>query len=130
MVSAPRRGSVAVEFGLLVPILLVLVGGATNWGWALTQEVALVQVARDAALAGARTESTNGPDAIALARAQEALTAAGFDLGASTITVTQGAMPSGASLRVRIETNSEAFLSIVPLPSHLSAATTARLDDQ
>jgi Flp pilus assembly protein TadG len=130
MVSVPRRGSVAVEFGLLVPILLVLVGGATNWGWALTQEVALVQVARDAALAGARTESSDGPDIIALARAQEGLTAAGFDLAASTITVTQGAVPTGATLQVRIETNSEAFLSVVPLPEHLSAATTARLDYQ
>jgi Flp pilus assembly protein TadG len=113
-----------------VPILLVLVGGATNWGWALTQEVALVQVARDAALAGARAESIDGPDAIALARAQEGLTAAGFDLGASTITVTEGSVPTGSTLQVRIETNSEAFLNIIPLPEHLSAATTARLDDQ
>lgn len=138
MVSARRRrvrpcgrlGAVAVEFALVLPLLLLIVGGAMSWGRVLSREVLLVQVARDAALAGARTGSDDGPADVAMARAQEGLEAAGFDCSAATITVTPVALAAGSAIEVRIEVAGDHLVDVVPLPDRLIAATIARLDDQ
>ncbi len=120
----------AVEFALILPFLLVLLGGAVSWGHVVAREVTLIQIARDAALAGARTPETDDPEAVARARAEEGLRAAGFDVASSAITIRRVAMACGAGLESRVETRQDALLNVVSLPDHLSAATAARLDDQ
>lgn len=120
----------AVEFALLLPLLILLVGGAIGWGDAMAREVALVQVARDAALAAGRTASTDAPATVARDRALEGLDAAGFDVAAATVTVTPVTLTTGAALEVRVTSPAVWLLELVPLPEALNAATTARLDDQ
>lgn len=131
MVGARSRGgSVAVEFGLVLPILLVLVAGAMSWGHVLAQEVTLVQIARDGALAGGRAAAADGPDAVARARVEEGLAAAGFDVSSSTVTVTRISVPTGAAIQVSVAMPVDVLLDLVPLPDTLNARTTARLEDQ
>lgn len=138
MVAARRRrvrpcgrgGSVAVEFALVLPLLLLIVGGAMSWGQVLSREVLLVQVARDAALMGARTAGDDSPADVAMARAQEGLEAAGFDCSTATISVTAVALAAGSAIEVRIEVAVDPLLNVVPVPDRLTAATIARLDDQ
>ena len=40
------RGSVAIEFALVAPVLLVLVAGVLDWGVALERQISLVDIAR------------------------------------------------------------------------------------
>jgi len=50
---APDRGAVAVEFALLLPMLLLIVFGIIDFGRALNAQVTLTQAARE----GARVDS-------------------------------------------------------------------------
>lgn len=45
----PERGAAAVEFALILPILLTLVFGIIEFGWAFGQQVSLGNAAREAA---------------------------------------------------------------------------------
>ena len=46
---AGERGAAAVEFALILPILLTLVFGIVEFGWAFGQQVSLGNAAREAA---------------------------------------------------------------------------------
>lgn len=50
------RGAVAVEFGLLLPLLLLIVLGLIDFGMMLNAKVTVTQAARE----GARVEATDG----------------------------------------------------------------------
>lgn len=52
------RGAVAVEFGLLLPLLLLIVLGIIDFGFALNTQVTLTQAARE----GVRLEALGQPD--------------------------------------------------------------------
>jgi Flp pilus assembly protein TadG len=53
--AARERGAVAVEFALLVPILVALVFGLIDFGRAYNEQITLTQIARE----GARLASLN-----------------------------------------------------------------------
>ena len=77
--SEPReRGSVAVEFALLLPILLLLVFGVVDVGRAISAQITLTQAARE----GARLAALGQPSSTVVSRAQAAAT------GLSPVTVT------------------------------------------
>lgn len=82
--GALDRGAAAVEFALLLPVLLLIVFGIIDFGRALNAQVTLTQAARE----GARLEALNQPNVVS--RTQAAAT------GLSPVTVTATACPSGA----------------------------------
>jgi Flp pilus assembly protein TadG len=83
--AARDRGAAAVEFALLLPLLLLLVFGIIDFGRALNAQVTLTQAARE----GARLASLNQSNVVS--RTQAAAT------GLSPVTVTvMSSCPSGA----------------------------------
>jgi Flp pilus assembly protein TadG len=59
--SKPRdRGAVAVEFALLLPLLLLLLFGIVDFGRALNAQITITQAARE----GARLEALNLPNVV------------------------------------------------------------------
>jgi Flp pilus assembly protein TadG len=79
------RGAAAVEFALLLPLLLLLVFGIIDFGRALNAQVTITQAARE----GARLEALNQPNVVG--RTQAAAT------GLSSVTVTiVTSCPAGA----------------------------------
>jgi Flp pilus assembly protein TadG len=84
--SAGRdRGAVAVEFALLLPLLLLLVFGVIDFGRALNAQVTITQAARE----GARLAALGQPNVVG--RTQAAAT------GLSGVTVTVvSSCPTGA----------------------------------
>ncbi|HET6413646.1 MAG TPA: TadE family protein [Anaeromyxobacter sp.] len=82
---AGERGTAAVEFALVLPLLLMLVLGAIDWGWYFF----IREVATNAAREGARVGSVNAVDdagaaADALAAANAYLTNLGLTAGTVT----------------------------------------------
>jgi Flp pilus assembly protein TadG len=77
--TGPRdRGAAAVEFALLLPVLLLILFGIIDFGRALNAQITLTQAARE----GARLAALGVPSATVITRAQTAAT------GLSPVTVT------------------------------------------
>jgi Flp pilus assembly protein TadG len=81
---APDRGAAAVEFALLVPVLLLVLFGLIDFGRALNAQITLTQAAREGARLAALSQSN------VASRTQAAAT------GLSGVTVTVTSCPSGA----------------------------------
>lgn len=87
-----RRGVAAVEFGLLVPILLIIMLGIVNYGLVMFNKMELVSAARSGtqlALAD-YTDTTSIKDAV--------VNATSLSLDTSNVTTTQFCECSGTSI--------------------------------
>jgi Flp pilus assembly protein TadG len=106
--SDPRdRGSVAVEFALLLPILLLLVFGVVDFGRAISAQITLTQAARE----GARLAALGQPSTTVVSRAQSAATG----LSPVTVTVTSTCpVNAGAGVDAVVQT-SYAFSFVTPV---------------
>jgi Flp pilus assembly protein TadG len=89
--DARDRGSVAVEFALLLPVLLLIIFGVIDFGRAISDQITLIQAARE----GARLDSLGYATSAVQTRAQSAAT------GLSPVTVTvSSTCPAGAGTGV------------------------------
>jgi Flp pilus assembly protein TadG len=83
-----ERGAAAVEFALLLPILLIVVFGLIDFGRALNAQVTLTEAAREgarlAALGQANVVSRTQAAATGLSAVNVAVTACPLNSGAST----------------------------------------------
>jgi Flp pilus assembly protein TadG len=64
-----ERGASAVEFALVLPLLLLVIAGVVDFGRALFTQVILTNAAREGARAAIFTSTTPGPQARATAAA-------------------------------------------------------------
>jgi Flp pilus assembly protein TadG len=79
------RGASAVEFALLLPLLMLIIFGLVDTGRALDAQITLTQAARE----GARLAALNQPDVVARTQAAAA--------GLSPVAVIVTPCPAGAS---------------------------------
>jgi Flp pilus assembly protein TadG len=82
--GAQDRGAAAVEFALVLPLLLLLVFGIIDFGLALSDQITLTQAARE----GARLAALGQPNVVS--RTQAAA------IGLSPVNVTVTPCPAGA----------------------------------
>lgn len=121
-----RRAAVALEFALAAPILVTLVSGIADYGWYLSRESELVECARDAARVGISAASDEDPEALAAARAEDALSLAGFEAAAATITPVSSVNRTlnEEVLTVTISVPYTAPVGLLPVPTALAARVT------
>ena len=125
-----RRGSNAVEFALILPILITLFAGIVEWGWTLNQQMMVVQAAREGARAGVSTPRDDDPETAAQARVVQSLNDMGLNGGAAVVTVSiVGAYPDEL-LQVNLALPHQPIIGLVPIPVDLKAALTMRLEEQ
>jgi len=104
----PRdRGSVAVEFALLLPVLLLIIFGVIDFGRAINAQITLTQAARE----GARLASLGAVNPAV----QNRVTLAATNLSPVTATVTSSCLP-GAGVGVdAVVTVSYTFTFVTPV---------------
>lgn len=124
------RGAAAVEFAITLPVLLLLLLGALEWGWYLRYEVAVVHVARDAACAGALTPASEDPGGVAEARAWDAIAETHLDPATARITGTVAASVYGPVLTLDVEVPYEPLIGLIPMPVHLAGRHALLLEDR
>jgi Flp pilus assembly protein TadG len=73
-----ERGAAVVEFALVLPLLLVLVLGAIDWGYFFYVEEVVTNAAREGARAGCVISDGAASNSTAVARATGYLSAAGL----------------------------------------------------
>jgi len=111
------RGSVAVEFALLLPVLLLLIFGIIDFGRAINAQITLTQAARE----GARLASLGYSTSAVTTRAQSAATG----LSPVTVTVTSSC-PAGAGVGVdAVVTTSYTFSFVTPVGAFAAMFGTA-----
>ncbi|MGO4383770.1 TadE/TadG family type IV pilus assembly protein [Specibacter sp. RAF43] len=115
--TGSERGAAAVEFALLLPILLLLVIGIMEFGRAFNVQISASNAAREgaryAAVHYAEAGFTNGA-------AQAAALAAAPTLPAGTpvtITYSAGACSSGSTVTVRVVTTPGWMTGYLPFPA-------------
>jgi len=95
-----RRGAAAVEFGLILPVLLVIIFGIFDFAWVFHQHGIVTRALRDGCRAGAVVPITGNPVTTATAAIEAELASAGFACGGTcSPTVTVEAV-TGSSLEV------------------------------
>jgi Flp pilus assembly protein TadG len=110
------RGSVAVEFALLLPVLLLIIFGTIDFGRAINAQITLTQAARE----GARLASLGYTSSAVTTRTQSAAT------GLSNVTVTVTTCAAGAGAGVDGVVNvSYPFTFITPVGAFASMFGTA-----
>lgn len=83
-----ERGAAAVEFALVMPILIALVFGMIDFGWAINRYTVVNNAAREAV----RTASLGGDDAAIRASAQNSMDST---ISSPVITITCQETPTG-----------------------------------
>ncbi|WP_439663377.1 TadE/TadG family type IV pilus assembly protein [Lentzea sp. HUAS TT2] len=89
---ARDRGATAVEVALLMPIVLVLVMGIVDFGWAVRAQITLTQAARE----GVRVAALGQPNPAARAT----LAANGLSVGVTVDACPAGEAPGKSSAEV------------------------------
>jgi Flp pilus assembly protein TadG len=74
------RGGAALEFALVLPLLLTVVFAALEYGWLFTTRLLLAEAVAEGARAGAQAREWEGEDPAAFARAGAAASFWLFDL--------------------------------------------------
>ena len=103
--KAPRdRGAAAVEFALLLPLLMLLVFGIVDFGRALNAQITLTQAARE----GARLAALGEPNVVSSTQA------AATGLNPVNVTVTSCPAGAGAGVNAVVQV-SYTFSFITPI---------------
>lgn len=91
-----ERGAVAVEFALVLPVLLLVVFGTIQFGFVMAQSAALANGARSGARDGVVNIFGGNDCGDVIARAQEAATSIGMSGASVLVTVKRGSTEGGA----------------------------------
>ncbi len=95
-----ERGAAAVEFALVLPLLLTIVFGTIEWGYYFFTREIVVNSAREGARAGTlQYAPPTSPSDVAVTAATDYLTNAGLDAARATVTAVNagGACPASSS---------------------------------
>ena len=137
-----RRGAQALEFALVLPVLLALLTGVIDYGFYFFQQHSVVASVRDGARLASALSCTDFAVAdielLAEERTSNALTSAGVDHAASEVTATVGydiALSASTGedvvvVTVEADIGHGLIIGLVPGPSSLASTLVMRMEDQ
>lgn len=119
---ASESGVSALEFGLVLPLLMAILMGIIDYGHVYFVQLTMTNAAREGARVGATRSATTAASA-AIATAEDYLADAGIT---ATVTATT---PSDADPAVRVSIKLSSYqplVGLVPTPGELNASATMR----
>lgn len=125
-----RRGSQAIEFAIILPVLMAIIAGMVDYGWYFYQQQRLTVAVRDGVRVGSVSEWEDDPASLAEDRVRVAYSETGLDPEALTLSASiEGSVPN-KMVRVEATQAFSPMFGLVPTPGALSAVLTMRLEDQ
>ena len=127
--STHRSGNNAIEFALLLPVLLTLVFGAIEYSWYFVQYEAVVRAAQVGVRAGSQIKRTANPSPQTTAAdvAKSTLTTSQPALGA-TATAT-GSVLTNNTVQILLSAPYKPLIKFVPTPATVTYTAVMRLED-
>lgn len=118
-----RRGASALEFGLVLPLAVLLLASVADWAWFLFHEMSMViATGRGARIAGGIPED-DGPAAAAETSTRTWLTRFGMDGDAATVTVSMDGGADPQTITVSGSMPYSPLVGMVPLPDQVAASS-------
>jgi Flp pilus assembly protein TadG len=127
-----RRGAAAIEFAMVLPVLLALLFGIIEYGWIFFQQSNILAAAREGARYGVTFEQAGSPTPTSAAQARVAtvLDSYGISSGTATITATQSGSTPSEVLTVQVVVPYTPLIGLVPTPDNLTGQMTMLLELQ
>jgi len=122
-----RRGANAVEFALVLPVLLTFTFGVIDLGWAHLLRHAASSAATRGARSGALTAQTGGPDGRAVAAAQARWNELGLAAAPTIVAFRQG---DPEIMVVRVQAPLEPLIGFVVSEGTVEVTAVQRMEDQ
>lgn len=141
MTHRRRRGSQAIEFAMIFPVLLAFTAGIVDYAWYFSQRLSMVDAARQGARAGAvtRLKSDFTPCQVAEADTLTALQLSGFPGATNAHVTTQVLFDSPDAdgdgvmegvLYVDVDIPYDPLWGLMVTPAAMQGAMAIRLEDQ
>jgi Flp pilus assembly protein TadG len=129
--SPKDRGAAAVEFALVLPVLMAVVFGILEYGWIFYEQFNLAGAVRDGLRQGVTVSQTANPDpkAFAISKAQADLQALGMTTGVAVTAAYSGASPT-KTMTLTADLTYHKLIGFVPTPAHLKYTMTMMLELQ
>ncbi len=122
-----RRAAQAVEFALLLPVVLILLAGITDFGWFFTQQLGVTQAAREGVRAGALAWGDDDPVFLAHSAAQAVVD--GWNLSGVVIDAQlRGDASLGSVIEVSVTAPYDPLFHLIPAPDHLGQTVIMRTE--
>lgn len=114
-----RRGAAAVEFALVLPVLLALIFGLIDWGWFLFYRVTYTMAAQRGVRLAAGAPMSRDPVALAEQEARAWLLAYGADPTGADIHAELVGSGADEEIQVTVSRTYEPLIGLVPTPDLL-----------
>jgi Flp pilus assembly protein TadG len=124
-----RRGANAIEFALVLPVLLTILFGTMDYGWYFFQRMGLTEAVSDAARAASVVAQEGNVQSTA--QTQFNLTSTAMKVaGTPVVTAASSGVYPNQVVTVTATVPYAAIVGIVPTPPNVSASVTMRREDQ
>lgn len=122
-----EAGVSAVEFGLVLPVFLIVLLGIIDYGWVFYVKLNITNAAREGARVGVTKDTGAQAHDDAIAAANQFLVAAHVDAAAAAITSTDPETSTPPwTVQVDITYNFSPLVGFVPTPQTLNASAAMR----
>lgn len=132
--SRHRRGGYAVEFALVLPVLLAVMATVIDYGWFFFQQTMAVHAVGEAARTAAMVEEGGAGTQVAVDLIAEHMATAGVDCGSGSVSCTVEPDYSDSEgmrvLRVDLSIDFAGLIGFVPVPLTIHARSSAMLEEQ
>jgi Flp pilus assembly protein TadG len=127
-----QRGAAAVEFALILPVMLSVVFGTMEYGWVFYQQFNLASAVRDGLRQGVTISQTVTPDPRETARQKTLadLQAQGIAPSSVTVTAAYGGATPTKTMTLTVSMTYQKLIGFVPTPARLQYAMTMMLELQ
>lgn len=124
-----RRANSAIEFALILPILLALTLPVIELSWYFLIQQSAVEAVQTGARAGASTWLVDGPEAVALSVTNTSL-AATLPAGASTPATSATLVDADATILVEVTVPYTSLTGFITLPSGIYVKQRMRIEHE